>query len=150
MSKFLENIARLRDTATTFAAYFNVPGMRSLVLKTRSETGYELFDMGIAAVEELSPSLDGVEGISGLRTTTEVFNVTGISHARFSRQQLEAEGTEFFLDGVIKQEYVPDEAGGYTTTSTVEGIPCHLVGLTENTLTWDLQIQKNSGNSALY
>lgn len=134
---FVEQMIALRDRISPLAGGFGNPNVQSLVVRTRVGDGYEYLEITPdPVIQDQFPSKEGIENLSSVEGITKSYSVKGISR-RYLEEQLKGEGVDYLV-------------GADTTLYPPDGVVCNLVSLTENIVTWDMELVEKISSQGFY
>lgn len=138
MNSFFDRMLILRDLAASKAVEYGISKIRKVFIRQKKANNvYEIIQVTpIPLIEEIKHDLENIGDLSNLKGMSRLLEVKGISKS-YSRHILEAENTDYLVDSIDNTPDAPQWQ-------------CNLLSLTDNGLTWQLQLQQDYGQQEIY
>lgn len=131
---FYDQMVQLRNMAAAIAPTFGVPKVRNVYIRKLVGDIYTtVLITPTPFIDETKYDLENISSLSNLQGMARVLEVKGVSKT-YLRQDLEAEDVDFVIDGI----------------DNTPQLYCSLLQITDNGLTWTLQLKQEQGQQQVY
>jgi hypothetical protein len=127
----------LRDAAAKKAVEYGLPKVRDVYIRRLIGDDYQITQViPNPVIEETKYDLENMSSLSNLQGMTRILDIKGISK-KYPRHELEAENVDYLVDSIDNTPDAPQ-------------IACTLLQLTDNGLTWSIQVKQDQGQQEVY
>jgi hypothetical protein len=127
----------LRDAAAKKAVEYGLPKIRGVYIRRLIGSDYEITQViPNPVIEETKYDLENMSSLSNLQGMARVLDIKGISK-QYPRHELEAENVDYLVDSIDNTPDAPQ-------------MTCTLLQLTDNGLTWSIQVKQDQGQQEVY
>lgn len=137
MTSFFERMSIFRDAAAKKAIEYGLPKVRGVYIRRLIGDDYQITQViPSPVIEETKYDLENMSSLSNLQGMARVLDIKGISK-QYPRHELEAENVDYLVDSIDNTPGAPQMA-------------CTLLQLTDNGLTWSIQVKQDQGQQEVY
>ena len=137
MTSFFERMSILRDAAAKKAVEYGLPKVRGVYIRRLIGNDYQITQViPNPVIEETKYDLENMSSLSNLQGMARVLDIKGISK-QYPRHELEAENVDYLVDSIDNTPGAPQ-------------MTCTLLQLTDNGLTWSIQVKQDQGQQEVY
>jgi hypothetical protein len=127
----------LRDAAAKKAVEYGLPKVRGVYIRRLIGDDYQITQViPNPVIEETKYDLENMSSLSNLQGMARVLDIKGISK-QYPRHELEAENIDYLVDSIDNTPDAPQ-------------MTCTLLQLTDNGLTWSIQVKQDQGQQEVY
>jgi hypothetical protein len=127
----------LRDAAAKKAVEYGLPKVRGVYIRRLIGDDYQITQViPNPVIEETKYDLENMSSLSNLQGMARVLDIKGISK-QYPRHELEAENVDYLVDSIDNTPDAPQ-------------MTCTLLQLTDNGLTWSIQVKQDQGQQEVY
>jgi hypothetical protein len=127
----------LRDAAAKKAVEYGLPKVRGVYIRRLIGDDYQITQViPNPVIEEAKYDLENMSSLSNLQGVARVLDIKGISK-QYPRHELEAENIDYLVDSIDNTPDAPQ-------------MTCTLLQLTDNGLTWSIQVKQDQGQQEVY
>lgn len=143
----IAQMAHLRQQIAGLAEEYGLPNVRSLILRKRTDKGYQYVQVkpNPVIITESSPQRSNLEDFNNIEVLQQPLTVKGISRRvdlatkwGYSYDDLVGSGIDYIVDGRLELGKV------------IGGIICNFESITERTIHWDMRLIYNIGEQSIY
>ena len=137
MTNFFERMSIVRDAAAKKAVEYGLPKVRNVYIRRSISVDYQITQIiPNPIIEETKYDLENMSSLSNLQGMARIFDIKGISK-KYPRHELESENVDYLVDNIDNTLNAPQLA-------------CTLLQLTDNGMTWSIQVKQDQGQQEVY